>query len=169
MSLVFALLLFFQTVAALPIDKYISQGDQQFLNTAAETDRAEIALARLILRRHAGVKAESYARRMLADHSTDLRRLQGVARREKTLLPTGPSPAGQRDLDSLSSSGASGLGMRYLQGAVRDHRQAILTYRRELAKTPSPLIHDYVRATLPMLQAHLRMAQDDVAMLAGRP
>ena len=99
-----------------------------------------------------------FARRMIADHTKDLSVLQRLARREDTQLPTGMTPAGQRELDQLASTGR-GLDRRYLRGAVHDHQLAIANYRHELATTPSPLIRAYVRATLPVLQSHLRMAQ----------
>lgn len=142
----------------------LSAGDRQFLNQAAQVDRSEVNTAQLALNRSTNPAVRQFAKRMIRDHSMNSQSLDRTAKGLGVALSTGGG-AGPSNLSGLKGSK---FDRTYLQDEISDHQKAISAFRNEIRTSTDPQVRDYAKRTLPILQSHLRMAQQAQSRLGGQ-
>ncbi|MBV9149309.1 MAG: DUF4142 domain-containing protein [Candidatus Eremiobacteraeota bacterium] len=150
-----------------------NQPDRDFVSNAITAGDNEITQARAQLSSH-DPQVVLFARQMITDHlaaNTHLGQLaeqKGIPYPKVNLNVTSP---GNTDMntspDQASNTTTAVLAPRdYMQKEVTDHQTTIALFQDEAKNGVDRDIKVFVGSTLPLLQAHLQMAQD---YLAGRP
>jgi putative membrane protein len=130
--------------------------DREFLRAAMRISRTDQALSRLALRQATRPQVRDFARRLAADHARigrDVRRYAGQRRLVLAKRPDDPVPARSRALKGAA------FDRDYMARMYRDTREAIVLFQKEAREGADMELKAYASATLPVLRAHLKLAQ----------
>lgn len=135
-----------------------TNADIAFVQAAAQSGMAEIALSRLAADSARSAAIRSFARQMVQEHARSNDALTGIATREKIPLPTdldNAHAALARDLANLRSTQ---FDRRYVQAMQDDHRHLADLLRASQTAVSDPQLKEFIAATLPTVEAHAGMA-----------
>jgi putative membrane protein len=148
----------------LPASRAARQASQQFIDDAASSNRAEIQEAQFMLQHTRSTPVRQFARKIIRDHTLALEQLQQLAQRVELTVPAGISSDYLGSFDALKQQHGRALDSAYLERQEQDHAEVIQRFEQAEHSTAMLAgVRDYVRATLPHLQQHLRMARQLVA------
>lgn len=148
-------------LAAVPL----RAADARFLLDAMASGVTEVRAGEIALERSHDRAVRELARMLVHDHAQANAQLLRIAKDKGVALPRKPSHAERGMLAALRGVPASAFDAQFLQRAgVHAHREAIGLFHAQLLRAdPDPQLEQFADATLPVLQKHLRMAQDALA------
>ncbi len=133
--------------------------DQDFINKAAQGNRAEIQLGQLVAGKTKNPSVKQFAQMMVKDHTDALSKLQLVAQSKNLTLPDSMADDA-KDLESkLSKDQGKQLDKDYMAGMVQDHQQDVQEFQDATQNLKDPDIKQWATSTLPTLQKHLSKAK----------
>jgi len=133
--------------------------DQDFINKAAQGNRAEIELGQLVAGKSKDPSVKQFAQMMVKDHTDALAKLQQVAQSKNLTLPDS-MPDDAKDLENkLSKDQGKQLDKDYMAGMVEDHQKDVQDFQDATQNLKDPDIKQWATSTLPTLQKHLSKAQ----------
>ncbi len=149
-----------------------TSADRDFVMKAMVAGDAEIAQARAQLSSH-DATIRAFARRMILDHVAANTHLAQLAEQKGIPYPhvnvnvtSEPGNVKPNTATRTTQPMARALSPRaYMQKEVSDHQAAIALFKTEARNGTDRDIEVFVGNTIPLLQGHLKMAQD---YLAGR-
>ncbi|MBV9149310.1 MAG: DUF4142 domain-containing protein [Candidatus Eremiobacteraeota bacterium] len=149
-----------------------TSADRDFVMKAMTAGDAEIAQARAQLSTH-DATVRAFARRMILDHVAANTHLAQLAEQKGIPYPhvnvnVTSEPGNAKPNTATRASTPTGRAMSaraYMQREVSEHQVAIALFKTEAKSGTDRDIEVFVGNTLPLLQGHLKMAQD---YLAGR-
>jgi putative membrane protein len=97
---------------------------------------------------------------MVTDHSKANAELKQIAARKNVTLPSASDDEHREKMDELSRLKGADFDRAYMKEMVDDHEHDVDKFR-EMAKDASdPDIKSFAAKTLPVLEAHQRMAKE---------
>jgi putative membrane protein len=156
-------------VAAAQTTGALSDEDARFVNKAAADGLAEIDIARIAQQRAASDAVRQYAARLAQDHSTANEELRAIVQRKGHAMPHDVDHAHAGLRDRLMNLGGQEFDRMYMNEMVRDHQQAVSEFERHARTGTDPDIKAFAAKNVPVLQEHLRAAQDITTRLALGP
>jgi putative membrane protein len=132
--------------------------DQHFLRQAAQTDIAEIRMAKLANTKSETAEVKDLANKMIQQHSQNLRQVRQLAAENGFQLPNVPSAQQREQITQLRGLSGRDFDREYTQLQVQDHQAAIRNFRKAADRTTNPALKDYIARTLPVLGEHREMA-----------
>lgn len=136
-----------------------ANADQDFINKAAQGNRAEIQLGQLVAGKSNDPSVKKFAQMMVKDHTDALSKLQLVAQSKNMTLPDS-MPDDAKDLQSkLSKEQGKQLNKDYMAGMVEDHQKDVQEFQDATGTLTDPDLKQWVTSTLPTLEKHLREAK----------
>jgi putative membrane protein len=159
---------------SIPVLAQTGQGsnafDQKFVTMAMHANNTEIDQARAILANHPNASIRLFANTMIRDHTTASSTLAAIAHSLNLSYPnsqvqTGSATgAGTPPPASGSTAMMSPASARsYIQLQVKEHQDAILLFQNEARNGGSGQLRTFAAETLPILKAHLAMANQYLA------
>lgn len=148
----------------------LSRTDQDFIARATGDNAFQIALARRVLGQPPSEAARALAQHVLDDHTRMNVDLARLATRRHTQGASPPSPVTPtRDIDQhLASLQGEALEQAFAGLMIRDHRGAIPIYEKEARDGSDERLRAFARASVPVLQRHMAMAQALAQAAGGR-
>jgi putative membrane protein len=104
------------------------------------------------------------AQRLATDHSNLQNQVSSFASSHNMTLPTSTTQEQQNLVSQLSGLSGQGFDRQYIQTMLQEHQKDIAKVQQQLANTQDPAIQDLARKTLPVLENHMRLAEN----LAGQ-
>jgi putative membrane protein len=129
-----------------------------FLKSVSQIDNAEVAVGNLAARRGASPAARDFGRRLTADHSAHLTKVETLAGRMHVRLPGGVMPADRATAHRLEGLRGRAFDRAFASAMADGHRKAIAMFEAQVSngdRATSGLARD----TLPTLREHLHMAE----------
>ena len=138
----------------------ISPTTQDFVTEAANSDRLEIAAAK-VAQQKGDRDEKKFAEEMITDHTETSDDIKGMVDRGevKATLPTRLDDASQKKLTELQDAKAKDFPGYYDPMQVSAHKDAVSLFERYAKSGDNSKLRDWVGKTLPTLQHHLQMAQ----------
>jgi len=146
----------------------LNRPDQRFVQTAAQGGLAEVKLGQLAQEKGASQTVKDFGSRMVADHSKANDKLKEIASSKNVSVPDSLSSKDQALYDRLSKLSGPQFDREYMRSMVRDHEQDVAMFSRESQSASDSAIKDFASNTLPTLEEHLKLAQEDNSKLASR-
>lgn len=143
-------------------------GDSVFLQHAAGDGLAEVQLGQMALDKSSGTQVKQLAQRIVDDNTRSNGQLKALARNKQITLPTSASADALKEIAKLQTKNGSAFDQAWSKATVKDHQAAVKLFTREGTQTKDPDLHQFTQATLPMLQAHLKSAQELAAVPDAR-
>ena len=136
----------------------LSKKDVHFINDAAEGGMMEIHMGELGQQKGQSADVKSLAARLVSDHTKANDELKQLASSKGVTLPSALPDKHQKTLDKLSSS--SDFDKAFKDMAIKDHKKDVKEFEHELKRTDAdPDLKSWTAKTLPVLQEHLRLAE----------
>lgn len=135
--------------------------DNDFAMMAAMGGQAEIQMSQLAIQRSTNRQIQKYAQRMIKDHTKNSRSLQKIAARKQLTLPTSLGADQMQMLSQLQQASAADFDRLYIQTAgVAAHTTMRQLYSNQAINGTDADLKKYAAKTLPVVEMHLRMAQE---------
>lgn len=145
-----------------------SRQTRDFVQAAAESDTFEMMEAYSALAESHDPRVRAYAQRMIRDHGDTSRALAQAATSAGLMPPTMAVGASQAPLlAALQSKRGADFDHAYWQQQVLAHRSALTVEQQYAAGGDVPAIRRAAAAAVPVIQAHLSMAESMAAPSAG--
>jgi putative membrane protein len=134
---------------------------QDFVTLAAIGDMYKIEASRLAQEK-GGDPSKSFAEHAIEDHTRTSTELKAIVSSgsAKVEMPTALDSSHQRKLDKLKGATGREFDREYVSQQVSAHQAAVSLFTRYSRDGSHPDLKRWAARTLPMLQEHLRMAQD---------
>jgi putative membrane protein len=139
--------------------------DNDFVSKAAQGGRAEVELGQLAQTHAASDTVKQFGQRMVTDHTKAGDELERLAAQKGVLIPTGLDPKDQAVKDRLSSLNGRDFDTAYMQDMVKDHRADVTEFQKEAGNGRDAEVKAFAAKTLPVLRAHLQMAEQTSSSL----
>ena len=105
---------------------------------------------------------KQFGQRMVDDHSKANDELKSLAAEQEHHAADRPSTPKDKALrDRLSKLSGAAFDRAYMQAMVTDHRKDVNEFKMESKCGKDPDVKAWAAKTLPTLETHLKMAQDD--------
>ena len=131
-----------------------------FLDSAARVNLGEIELGKLAEQKGDNPAVRDYGKRMVEDHTKLESQLQADAKTEGVTLPSQPGTDTADLRRQLANESGTKFDDVYIQHMLSGHKQAINNFENEIEHGSNPTYKSYAEAALPVIQDHIRIAED---------
>lgn len=137
-----------------------SRGDQEFVETAAKANLAEIAAGRMAATKGSDAGVKSFGQQMVDNHSQANTKLTALALKKSFRVPTEADDEARHAAAKLAVLSGVDFDQKYAAMMVADHEKAVALFERSAKDAKDADVRDFAGKTLPTLQHHLQMARD---------
>ncbi len=134
--------------------------DLQFAAAAASSGHAEVDLGHLALKKSSREDIRQFAQRMVDDHAKVNQQLAAVAMHQHLRLPHYAEGQDAAEVKHLSGLSGPEFDHTYVALMIEDHRKDVADFEQEAQRGEVTPIRALANATLPMLRAHLQLAEE---------
>ena len=134
--------------------------DKEFVSNAGMAGLAEVQMGNLALTYAQNADVKAFAQRMVTDHSASNAELAQLATVKGLALPTELAGKHQQGLEHLKGLSAAEFDKAYMQHMVGDHNEAVTLFQNGSTNSSDSDIKAFATKNLPILQEHLRLAQE---------
>jgi len=134
--------------------------DQQFIDTAAQTDMIEANLGQMAQESAASDQVKQYAQMLVADHTADYQQLKALAQQANLNVPNAIDGQNYKAMIApFQKLKGAAFDKKYAQEMVAGHTKAIAAYRKEADSAENLMVKSYAASTEPVLEKHLSDAK----------
>lgn len=135
-----------------------SDGDKQFLATAAQGDMNEIKLSKLAETKASSPEVKAFAHKMVADHTALESKMKPFAMKWGLTPPSGMDSDHQAEYDKLNGMSGAEFDHEYMQAMDKDHHQALNLFTQEASSTKDAKFRAAVMNGKSVVSSHTHMA-----------
>jgi len=150
-------------------NRAISGSDRQFIVEAEKANIEERNLGRVALKKSQNSGVREYAQELIDDHTAALRDLVDLMRKEGMRQPDSLPQAKHEALEKLDDLSGSAFDRQFVALMVGEHQKAVASFRNEQSSATDEDVRDYAGKVLPVLQKHLRRAEELQLSLESSP
>jgi putative membrane protein len=143
-----------------------SAWDEEWLTTSLEGDLFEIAGGKIAQSHSSNSTVKALGAKLISDHSKSFSDGAEVAKKLGIEVPDEPTPSEQWELQAVGSVSGSTFDKAYTSLEVADHKQDIKETKAELEKGCNPLVRHEAAEDLPVLEEHLKLAEQAYAAVS---
>ena len=140
--------------------KDMSSGDASFVREASSSGEAEVEFGRLLTEKAQSSDLKTYGQRLIDDHTQANEKLSRIASQKGLQVSTEPTMGERNELEKLSKLSGKDFDEAARKYAIRDHEKDIRKFTDATSALQDPELRQYAQQTLPVLQDHLRRAQE---------
>ena len=149
-------------LAAATTSAFAAKSPQDFIQDAIQGDNAEIMLGQIATQKSSNPRVQQYGETLVADHSAAKQQANDVAKSLGVTPPDHPMAEAQDEQTKLSKLSGAAFDRDFLDGMVKDHEKDIKEFEDQAKANQGPT-SDLAAKQLPVLQKHLKMAQEILA------
>ena len=138
--------------------------DAEFMMSAAHSDQNEIQLSKMALTKGISASAKALANQMIADHTKSTANLKPIAAKASVPLPTDMDAEHKALAPTMEKLTGKEFETKYLAQMVTDHQKTANTLKAHQTMTKDTQLQGWITTTLPVVEAHLSMANKDAGM-----
>lgn len=155
------------SISATATPKGPGQTARRFLKQAHLANAAEIQLGHMAEAKGAKPDVKQFGARMVADHTRNDEKLKALAAAQGVSLPAELDQPHKDMKARLSVLAGAKFDQAYALEMVQAHEKAVRRFRAAARGSDNPAVSQYARASLPMLESHLRAARAMQKAVAG--
>ena len=140
---------------------------ETFVKTAAQDGMAEIALAKLALRKSSNNDVKQFAQKMQQDHEQADEELSTVAKSKGLTLPPKLDAKHEALVSSMTAKSGAAFDSAYAEHMDKAHTKAVAMFQAA-AKSSDPDLAAFAKKTLPTLEEHKQLAENLHASVGTR-
>jgi putative membrane protein len=144
----------------------VSASDRKFITEAAQGGMAEVKLGNLALKNAQSTDVKSFGQHMVEDHSKANEELTGLAKSKNVTLPADVKPSDKALYNRLAKLHGTAFDKLYISEMVKDHKKDVSEFQHASTTAKDAELKAWAGKTLPTLEHHLQMAQEQQTGLA---
>ncbi len=156
-----------RSTAGAPATSNLDRGDRRFLEKAAQGGMKEVEFGRLAAGKASDASVKAFAERMVKDHGDANKKLMDLAQSKGVTPRATLRPQDRHELKNLEQLEPAKFDQAYMKDMVDDHMKDVKSFEKEAKSAKDPDVKRFAADTLPVLQEHLRMAEETNAKLPG--
>ena len=129
------------------------------LSTSDGGGLAEVQMGQLAQQNGRSAAVKRFGQQMANDHGRANQEMMALAQQKQITPPSTMGAEHQRIYDDLAKLRGSAFDRAYAQAMVRDHQEDLRAYQAEAQNGTDPDVRAFAARHVPLLQEHLRMAQ----------
>lgn len=137
----------------------LSPQDQSFVKQAAEGGLAEVQGGQLAEQKGATPAVKQLGQTLVADHTRLNDQLKQIAQQQNFTLPQSVDSEDRQEMQKMKKLSGTKFDKAFTKDEVGDHKEMIQKFEKEAKTTQDPALKQWAEAGIPVLQKHLRMAQ----------
>ena len=137
----------------------VSSQDRTFMDQASQINLTEISLGRFMEARATMTAERTLGARYARDHTTAQANLRALASRLRVTLPTTAGANNASTVARVEAQKGRSMDDAFVTASVSGHKAAIAIFKKEESTGSNPAVKAYATQYLPMLQTHLRLAE----------
>ncbi len=145
----------------------LSSSDYKFVTAAAQSGQAEVALGELAATKSSNPAVKQFAQRMVQDHTKANKQLTQIATQKGATMVIETPSSEQKELNHLQGLVGIDFDKAYMDRMVRDHKKVVKEFQDKAEDAKDPDVRTFAGTTLPVVQGHLKMAEDIDTTLKG--
>ena len=146
----------------------LSSQDRHFAEHAMAGGMMEVQLGKLADQRAASASVKTFGQRMVTDHSKANQRLSEIGS-GLGLKPPAELPREQsRTVEKLAGLSGAEFDRAYMAAMIDDHKKDIGEFRKQAEKGENAQLKSFAQDSVPILEQHLRLAEDTQSRLGGQ-
>lgn len=147
----------------------VGKADHMFLTKAAQGGMMALHLAQMAQQKAAGEEVKEYARKLEQDHKKANEELKKIAEERGVSLPS-EMPAGLHDKEMQRLSGLSGeeFDRAFMKMQVQHDKKDVKEFQKHVDRSMDSAVKEFASAQIPVLQEHLRQAEQLAAQSGTR-
>jgi len=145
----------------------LSHPDQQFLQTAASNNAAEIQMAKIAEQNSTDPNVKNLAKQLQKAHTQANQQLQRLAASKGIAINFQPTASQQRKIQEFSQKRGDELNKQFLSLNVKGHEQNIALYEKESQRAQDPDVKAWANKMLPEFRSHLAMIRQTTPQAVG--
>ena len=149
---------------ARPATLTVSNQDRAFMAVAAQANIAELSISRSAELR-VEEPLDGVAARYVSDHTKALAELRQLSAILNVPIPASPSSQQLAEASQIESQSGTNLAVAFAQASIVAHEQAIALFQQEATDGSNWKVKDYASAAMPMLNMHLKLAEQAASEL----
>ncbi|MDR3386063.1 MAG: DUF4142 domain-containing protein [Rudaea sp.] len=134
--------------------------DAAFVQQAGQGGMAEVELSKLAADSAKSPQVREFAQQMIRDHTANNKQLALIATHENIQLPKVLDGGHANLRDKLQAEHGGDFDHDYVDVMRADHEKMAALLRSSAATVSTEELRSFIKTTLPVVEAHLRMAQD---------
>jgi putative membrane protein len=138
----------------------LSKSDRSFAEEAAMGGMAEVELGKLAQQNAQSDDVKQFGARMVQDHTNANQQLMPILSAQDITVPTQLDATHRKTYDRLSKMRGAEFDRAYMRDMVQDHEKDVKKFRQEAEHGTDPDLKNFAQNTLPVLEQHLKMAQE---------
>jgi putative membrane protein len=131
-----------------------------FAFDVAQSNMAEIALARLAAQKGQSADVKRFAQRVIADHSKVLAELKQTAATKNITLPADVKPEQKQTHDRIAALSGPAFDREFMAAMVEGHDKSVKTFQAVANNGTDAEFKAWAAKVLPTLEQHQKMAHD---------
>lgn len=139
-------------------DTGLSPGDRAFVNKAAQGNLMEVMAGKLATQRALDPAVKSFGQQMVSDHTAANEKLKSLADSKQMPMADTVSAEEHDAVGKLEGLNGTEFDKAYSKMMVKDHKEDISEFEKEVKKAKDPDVKAYAEQTLTTLRHHLMLA-----------
>jgi putative membrane protein len=135
--------------------------DHTCIMKAAQGGMAEVELGKLAADKASSDQVKQFGQKMVDDHGKANDELKTLAQNKNITLPADLDAKDKALKSRLEKLSGASFDRAYMQAMLKDHRADVSDFRKEANSGLDPDVKAFASKTLPTLESHLKLAQDD--------
>jgi putative membrane protein len=134
--------------------------DAAFVEKAGGGGMAEVELSQLAVNSAASPQVKQFAQNMVQAHTENNKQLATIAAHENLALPKGLDSEHAKLRDQLAAKHGADFDRAYVAAMRGDHQKMADLLKSSQATVSTEELRTFIKNTLPVVQDHLRMANE---------
>jgi putative membrane protein len=139
----------------------------EFITAAAQDDMAEMDLGTLAKQKAQSQSVKQLAERLVTDHQNNERQVKQLAQSKNINMPSQVTEKDKALKDHLASLSGQEFDREYVKAMIEGHKEAVADFELAARQHDDSQLQSYAQKTLPILQEHLRMAENAQNSVVG--
>ena len=135
------------------------QNANVFMNKAAQSGMAEVALGNLALQKSQNGEIRRFAQMIVDDHTKANDELKSLASAKNVRLPAKVSSDQRSAANKLNGISGAEIDKAFMRQMVKDHEAVVNLFQKQANSNDDADLKAFAANHLPILQGHLQMAR----------
>ncbi len=141
----------------------VATADRHFMDAAAQGGMAEVELGQLAQENGQSQEVKDFGKKMVEDHTKANDQLKQLASQKGVSLPKSLDAKDKATKARLEKLKGTQFDQAYMKDMVTDHKKDVAEFQKESKSAMDPDLKSWAGETLPVLQGHLKMAEEYAA------
>ncbi len=147
----------------------VSRDDVKLMTDLVHGNIAEIETGKLALEKSQNEQVKKFAQHMIDDHTAALTEIQALAKAKGVPVPDGTDTKHKAMAAALKAMNGNSFDSQYMKRAgVEDHQQTLELLQKTQKTAKTPELKAMATKMIPIVQGHLKMAQQGVVVISDK-